>query len=310
MVLSFDIYAQNSMSMQVLNPPNKIKPGEYFTLFLDIKSNHYFENKVEATIALPKGWHILVSKKPSVFKGQQSVKFMYTIAASGLAPKGLYNVGISVISEGYKTENYNQTVEVEKVQRLEILTLNVPEYIKEGDTLRTEFVVQNLGNTTERIILKTLKGKIALSKSDTLKGNTENPISKKHKKKASIKNNEIKNKIDSVTVKPNESLHVKVVQIIPITTKDSWTTSSDLQIIIKDSIQQPISKTISISVYSSKIKEGDPYLRFPIEMSILYSNFKFGDKSITGYQYDIRGKGNLDIAKKHYFNFTIHGPNQ
>lgn len=308
-VLSFDIYAQNFISIQVLNPPNKIKPGQYFTLFLEMKSNTHFEDNVEIAIALPEGWRILMSKKPSVFKGQQSVKFIYTIAASRLAPQGMYNLAISAISEGHKIENKNQIVEVESVRKLEILALNVPEYIKEGDTLSVAYVIQNLGNTSEKIILKTFYGKIELPKPDTLTENINKIISAKHNKKAGPKSIEIKHKIDSVTIEPNKSLHVKVVQIIPMSNKDSWNTSSDLQIIMKDSIH-PISKTVSISVYSSKIKEGDPYLRFPIEMSVLYSNFKFGDKSISGYQYDFRGKGDLDIAKKHYLNFIIHGPNQ
>ena len=309
MVISFDIYAQNSISMQILNPPNKIKPGEYFTLFLEVKSNNYFEDRVEVTMALPKDWRMLMSKKPSVFKGQQSVKFIYTIAASGLAQKGVYNLAISAMSEGYVAVNKNQIIEVERVQHLEILALNVPEYVKEGDTLSTEFIVQNSGNTTEKIILKTWNGRIELPKEYTLTTNSKKVVSLKNRKKVGVKNNEIKNKIDSLTIKANESLQVKVIQIIPITTKDSWTTSSGLQIIMKDSIH-PISKTVSISVYSSKIKEGDPYLRFPIEMSILYSNFMIGNKYISGYQYDIRGKGNLDFSKKHYVNFIIHGPNQ
>lgn len=309
MVVSFDISAQNSLSIRVLNPPNKIKPGEYFTLFLDVKSSNYFENNVEVVITLPKDWHILMSKKPSVFKGQQSVKFIYTIAASGLTPKGMYNLGISVTGEGYKTESKTQIIEVERVQHLEILTLNIPEYVKEGDTLTTEFIIQNSGNTTEKVILKTLHGKIELPKPDTLTGNLKKLIPFKHRKRVGVKNNEIENKVDSVTVEPNQSLRVKVVQIIPISTKDSWITSSDLQIVIKDSIH-PISKTVSVSVYSNKSKESDPYLRFPIEMSVWYNNFMIGNKYIPSYQYDIRGKGNIDFAKKHYFNFIVHGPNQ
>ena len=308
-MISSDISAQNSLSIRVLNPPNKVKPGEYFTLFLDVKSANYLENTVDVLITLPKDWRILMSKKPSVFKGQQSVKFIYTIAASGLAPKGVYNLEISVVGEGYKTENKTQGIEVERVQHLEILTLNVPEYIKEGDTLTTEFVVQNSGNTTERIILKTFHGKIKLPKADTLIGNSKKLTSLKHKRKAGVKNNEIENKVDSVTVKPNESLRVKVVQIIPISTRDSWITSSDLQVIMKD-LTHPISKTVSISVYSNKTKESDPYLRFPIEIGVWYSNFMIGNKYVPSYQYDIRGKGNIDFAKKHYFNFIVHGPNQ
>ena len=129
-----------------------------------------------------------MSKKPSVFKGQQSVKFIYTIAASGLTPKGMYNLGINVAGEGYKTESKTQIVEVERVQHLEILTLNVPEYVKEGDTLTTEFVIQNSGNTTERVILKTLHGKIELPKLDTLTGNLKKLIPLKHRKKVGAKN--------------------------------------------------------------------------------------------------------------------------
>jgi hypothetical protein len=312
LIVFHGISAQNSLSISVLNPPKKIKPGEPFTIFLEVKGVKPFDNKIETTLLLPENWNVLMSKKPSKFKGEQLVKFIFTIAPPSLATKGNYNFGIRVFGKGYDDEVENQSIEIEQVRNLEILTFNVPEFVKEGDTLRTEYIVQNNGNTSERIGIKTLRGRIEYPKSDTLKVDSvsvNNKSTKKKKKKSKINYSDNEIKVDSVTIEANESLRLNVVQIIPSSEQNSWNVSSDLQLMLKDSIL-PISKTVSIPVFSNKNKKSDPYLRFPIDIGAWYSNFKIGDKRIDGFQYDIRGRGDLDFNKKHHLDFIIHGPNR
>ena len=300
------IFAQNSLRVKVLNPPLKLKPGEYFTIFVEVSGTQPFENGVETTLLLPNNWNLLMTRRPTIFKGESVVKFIFTIASSSLTPKGIYNIGVNASGKGYEGELENQTIEIEQIRNIEIFTANLPEFVKEGDSVRTEFIIQNLGNNPEKLAIKSLHGKIELPTKDSVK--IDSVIVKKKKKK---KENLIENisKIDTIVVGANESYRFNVFQVIPITNQNSWSASIDIQALMKDSINA-ISKVISIPVFSSKTKKNDPYLRFPLEIGGFYNNFRLGDTQVIGFQYDIRGKGNVDFKKNHFIDFVIHGPNR
>ena len=307
------VSAQNSLSVKVLNPQKRIKPGAHFTMFVEISSDKPFENKVEVALLLPDDWNVLMSKSPKKYEGETMIKYMFTISTPNLAKKGNYNFGIRAYGKNYTEEIDNQSIEIEHIRQIELTSLTPPEFVKEGDTLQTDFMIQNLGNNPERIALKSLRGRVELPKADSL-SKTDSldlgvKILKKDKKKKKIK--EIPNELrtDSVTIAPNEVLQLKVVQIIPKTDYGSWSTVTDLQVMMQDS-SRPISKALTIPVFSNRLKKSDPYLRFPIDVGLWYSNFKIGDKQVGGYQFDLRGRGDLDFAQKHHVDFIIHGPNR
>lgn len=306
-LLCFDISAQKSLNIKVLNSLKAIKPGEPFSLFIEVRSNEVFNNKIEMELLMPESFQLLMTKKPLIFKGEESVKYIYTVNTSNFLSSGIYNLGIKAYGDGYEEEIENQSIEISRVRKLDILNLDIPEYVKAGDTLKTEFIVQNSGNNPEKITLKSMQGKVELPKvaGDSIK--LDSVILKvKTKKKKVIKE---ENRIDSLTVAPNATVRVKVIQVVPESVQSSWNLAPNLEVFMTDSLR-PISKTVSIPVFSSTNKKIDPYLRFPIEIGGSYNSFKFGDSQLSGFQYDIRGKGDLDFARKHYLDFTIHGPNQ
>ena len=307
------ISAQNLLSVKVLNPQRRIKPGTHLTMFVEVSGDKTFENKIDVALLLPENWNVLMSKSPKKIIGETSIKYMFTVATPNLAKKGTYNLGIRAFGKGYTEEVENQSIEIEHIRQIEVTALTPPEFVKEGDTLQTDFMIQNLGNNPERIALKSLRGRVELPKADSLLKSDSLDLSLKinTKEKKKKKEKEIPNvlRIDSVTVAPNEILQLKVVQIIPKTDYGSWSTVTDLQVMMQDSVK-PISKALTIPVFSSKLKKSDPYLRFPIDVGLWYSNFKIGDRQFGGYQFDLRGKGDLDFAQKHHLDFVVHGPNR
>jgi hypothetical protein len=257
----------------------KIKPGKTFTLFVDILAEKSIQDKIDYNLALPEGWNILIKKAPEQSKGVLKLKYMFTIAVPNLTPSGTYNITFKALLNGSEVAKNIKGVEVIKVRGIEITALNTPEYIKEGDTLRTEYLIQNLGNNNESVKLKTDRGKLKLTS-------------------------------DSAEVKANESVTVVVEQIIPKTEYNSWSVSSDIQVSLKDSLR-PIVKNIAIPVFSTKNKKSDPYLRFPLEVGAWYSAASLsGGKLIGGLQYDIRGRGYVDFSNNHMVDFVVHGPNR
>lgn len=315
LIVPLAISAQNSLSIKLLNPEKKVKPGSHFTMFVEVSSNKPFENKVEVELLLPEEWNVLMSKAPKNIKGEVLAKYMFTIATSSQTTKGIYNFGIRAFGKGYTEEIDNQNIEVEQIRILEIISMSPPEFVKEGDTLRTEYFIQNFGNNAEKINIKSVYGKVILPKIDTLiKADTTSlggKITKREKKKRVKKVKELpfEQRSDSLTVNPNESVQLQVVQIIPKTNYGSWNAYSNLQVQMKDSLK-PIITNVSIPVISDKIPKSDLYLRFPVDVGVWYNYFKFGDREVGGYQFDIRGDGDLDFAQKHHLTFIIHGPNR
>ena len=163
---SCGISAQSSLTVKVLNPPQNIKPEEPFTLFVEVSGSKTFDSNIDAELLLPQDWRILMTKKPALIKGERSLRFMFTVSVSTFIASGRYNVGIMASGRGYESEIENLSIEVLRIRKLDIQALNIPEYVKEGDTLQTEYFIQNSGNTTEKLVLKSLDGKIILPQED------------------------------------------------------------------------------------------------------------------------------------------------
>jgi hypothetical protein len=257
----------------------KLVPGKPFTIFVEVISNKNIQGNIESVLTLPEGWNILIKKTLGKNKGVNMLRYMYTLTLPSLTPSGSYNIGLKALINNQEVAKNIKGVEVIKVRGIEITPLNTPEYVKEGDTLRTEYLIQNLGNNTEKVSLKTGRGKIKITG-------------------------------DSIEVKSNESVTVVVEQIIPVTDQNSWNASSDIYVNLKDSIRA-ITSIVNIPVYSTKNKKSDPYLRFPLEVGVWYSGATLQqNRYVGGLQYDARGKGFLDFGSKHYLDFIIHGPNR
>lgn len=272
-------FSQDKLRVNILNPPTKIKPGTFFTLFYEISDNNPLDKLLSATLDLPSNWQVLIKKNPEIIQGQTSVKYIYTVSIPSLAPSGEYKIGFKVLLNGIQQANKELQVEILKVRKIEILTINKPESVKEGDTLRLTYLVQNFGNNAEKLKVETTRGKF-----ENLK--------------------------DTLAIKPNESIKINTIQIVPTSeSNNSWYGSSDLKIFLQDSLN-PITSIISYSVYSTKNKKTDLYLRFPIEAGIWYNFYHNNTQNGMAYQYDLRGKGYLDFAQKHHLDFVIHGPNQ
>jgi hypothetical protein len=257
----------------------KLLPGKPFTIFVEVISNKNIRDNIEPVLNLPTGWNILIKKTLGKTKGVNVLKYMYTLTLPSLTPSGTYNIGLRALINNQEVAKNMKGVEVITVRGIEITPLNTPEYVKEGDTLRTEYLIQNLGNNTEKVGLKTGRGRIKITG-------------------------------DSVEVKSNESVTVIVEQIIPVTDQNSWNASSDIYVHLKDSVRA-ITSIVNIPVFSTKNKKSDPYLRFPLEVGVWYSGATLQqNRYVSGLQYDVRGKGFLDFGNKHYLDFVVHGPNR
>jgi hypothetical protein len=255
-----------------------IKPGAHLTIFFTVKSPSLPLNSFKDTLLLPENWQILIKKITPLSENKTEAKYLYTLSTPKDLIAGSYNIGFELIANQKVSAFKFIPVNVDEVRKIEIVALNKPEFVKEGDTLRVSYMIQNMGNRPERVKLETNRGIIEGVK-------------------------------DSVYVGINSFRRVIVKQIIPIGYGSYWQTSSDLKAHLKNT-KDFVYQAVTIPVYSTKIKKGDAYRRFPIEIGGGYLFYKTGERNFAGYQYAINGKGALDSAENHKLEFTIKGPNQ
>jgi hypothetical protein len=276
---SFQIgLAQENLSIHLLNVPTAISPNTHFTLFFEVQSTVPLVDSIHTRLTLPDGWNTLIVKNPQKTRGQLSVKYIYTMAPAHITPSGKYPITITVYHKnGERTEKIIG-VRVIQERKIEVMPITVPDYLLEGDSLKVEYLIQNSGNSIEKVRLETSKGKTGY-------------------------------KGDSLTILPGENIRINIAQKVPVGDGNSWTISPKLCVFMRDSAN-PVTQILSIPVYSKKNKKNDPYLRLPIEVGVAYSKFSSADYTVGSYQYDVRGRGFLDFKQNHHLDFVIHGPNQ
>ena len=273
-MLSISAFAQSKIEISVSNYEKIISPGGHLTLFFVVKNTSL--DSLTTNLKLPKNWRVLINKTLKLDSGK--TKYSYTISTQKTSVAGFYSPEFNVLLNNDILLTKVIDIEIGEFKKIEVHNIGQPEYVREGDTLVTEYLVQNLGNSTEKVKLSTSRG-------------------------------EVFNYSDSLLLEANSSIRIKVKQQIPITEHNSWNVSADLKVFTSDS-EIPIYQVTSVPVYSNSSKKTDPYYRFPVQVGGSFLNFNIGGVSTIAYQYIGEGKGFLDIKEKHHVDFAVRGPNE
>ena len=265
--------AQNVITINVLNPPENIAPGGYLTLFYEVRTD--FDVKKDSLI-VPENWHIILSKKQTKKKFHYS--FIVTVAISQMTSAGQYPLTLLLFDANGRFCQKTSYVTIDTYRKIDVQAISSFDYAKEGDTLQIAYLIQNEGNTLEKLKLQSSSGVIGADNQE-------------------------------IEIAANKTIQVNVRQFIPKTSNNYWVLSSDLKVWMADSTRPIISLT-NVPVYSYQNKKNDPYLRFPIEVGGAYNHFETGGLRYASYQYSIKGAGFLDFKNQHFLDFTIQGPNQ
>jgi len=270
-------FAQSPILITLSNSPGQVIPGGHFTLFFDVKSSVTLPDPVQESIVLPEKWTLLSQRKPEKISGQKELRYFFVIGTPSECSSGEFPVDFK-FSAGGNQVSKSILISIREVRKVEIFVVSQPEFVKEGDTLRVEYLIQNSGNRREKLALKTGRGKI-------------------------------ENQPDSLILEPNTKNKVTVTQIIPFTENNAWQSSSDLTVALTGT-ESPVYQVVNIPVFSSQVKKIDRYFRFPVEVGGGYLSYTYGGRHMYAYQYTVNGRGFVDQKEKHYVDFIARGPNQ
>jgi hypothetical protein len=265
--------------VEIQNAPTSIQSGQYCSLFFTLFTPDTVPTDCQARLSLPTGWKILSEKiRPATTTAPFSQQFIYTISAASTAEPKVYDIDFQILTNQNVRTQKRLKMTVTAYRQVEITPLSTPDYVKEGDMLQVEYLVQNLGNQTERLRLATTRGAIEDSK-------------------------------DTLILAPNSHAKVTVKQHIPTTENTTWLAASDLKAWLTEQ-NVPLFQSVSVPVYTTKLKKNDPFLRFPIYVGGGYLSSTIGNQTFAAYQFHAEGRGYLDFAEQHHLDFLLRGPSQ
>ncbi|WAC14700.1 hypothetical protein [Dyadobacter pollutisoli] len=277
MLINLDGFGQSPILVRLSNSPGPVTPGGYFTLFFDVTSRDPLLDSIQESVTLPDKWKLLSKRRPERVTGQKELRYFFVIGTPESESAGDFRIDFTIRS-GNEVVTTPAVISIQEIRKLEIFIVSQPEFIKEGDTLRVQYLVRNSGNKQEKFAVKTNYGIV-------------------------------ENVTDSLILAPNSQVNVTTSQIIPFTEKNAWERSADLSVGSPD-IPKDVYGVVSVPVFSTKVKKIDPYFRLPAEIGGGYLSYTYGGSTRIAYQYFAAGRGYVDQKEKHHVDFTIRGPNQ
>ncbi len=267
-----DIFLQSDDNLE-------LSVGEKKVIFYNIVGREQNVYSPNVKIILPEGINLLTSNStiPSLLIGQHSSLF-FTVFADKKLASGKHLIKVKLYGGETFIKELSIPIHVLPNHNISIEPIEKPKYISLEEEIDLKYLLVNNGNLEETISL--------LSYSAALNGEK------------------------SITLKPGESKIVTTKNAFPaIHNSDYVSISFDLRATVPGHPKE-FYKIFTVPYLASSNKKNDPYLRFPIEASIEYNTFSASNlESMSAVQYDIRGKGHIDLEKKHEIEFIAHGPN-
>lgn len=270
-------YTQYEAKLQLLTKDLQISGGEKKVLFFEIENKGKLLDNLSFDVLLPTGWQLITSSEVPILKPQEKHQLFVTILVDKRASQSTFRIECT-LKRGYQPLAIKDVaLTLIRKFNISIQPIEVPEFVKSGQSYKQRFLVQNTGNTTEKVVFSSTFGNIS--------------------------------KDISTTIPPYKSIEKEVEILIPTHSTENQYTSVDIQVkpVNRDTT---ITHILSLPIFSNTVKRNDPYLRFPIEISTIYNRFDSPFQKAQAFQFDVRGKGFLDFKKNHQFEFIAHGPNR
>ncbi len=269
--------ASAQIELKLSNLPNEeLQPGTTRTIVLNVKNtqNDTLDLKLVKTIPRPLRALIFTTKIKIPPKSTKNV--LIPISIPRATSSGEYTLSFGLNQNGVEIVSREAKLQIAKIIDLTIDLIQKPAYARTIDTISARFMIMNNGTATESVKLRSANGLI--------KG------------------------INVIQIHPDSNSFVDIT-----ITNDPQSYEVEDQLIDLfgriAGIKQSVGDQEVIKVYPTKTRKVDPFFRFPV-----VANFNYFTQNTNGeyhnglFQFQITGKGPLDVDKKHRVDFSYRGP--
>jgi hypothetical protein len=274
-LLSLASFAQIELNLS--NLPNKeLQPGSTQTVVLNIANRGNDTANLKLDFKIPKPLRALIfNKKATVYPGKTK-NILVPISIPRATGSGEYKLNFSVLKKSSVVAKQSVTFHVAKITDVKVSLIGKPEYARTTDTIQARFMIMNNGNAKEMLTLRSNNGSI---------------------KQGSI-----------IHIPPDSTMFIDLIILNDPETYEIEDQLIDLFAEI-GGLQQSVGDQEIIKVYPIKTKKIDPFFRLPIT-----ANFNYFTQNTNGeyrnsvFQFQISGRGAIDVDKKHRVSFSYRGP--
>ncbi len=277
-ILGGGIAGQNSKIVSVNATKQNINamPGDVVNVPLFIKNTSTDSVAVRLRVINPQGWRLISNIELDYLKPLEQKFIVISTRIPALCLPESYVLGVELKTETGELLSEGLTrVRVEEVEKIALEQLESADNVKAGETYTGHYLLKNLGNSEKTVFIKTLNCDVD--------GNV------------------------NVVLKPGESSKISVVKH---TSEEIGTTRKDyIKVYAMLGGEIKSSASSSLLIFPVKTIKKDMFFRYPVNAKVSYLAAYTDQEYSSAYQVDFSGKGPLDPAGKHRFEFIARGPN-
>lgn len=275
----FGLSGQSTQVVKLSSSKSKVEvlPGQIVNLAFFAENKTDDVQSIEMVMNVPEGWRLILSAQKTELKTGEKKFLIFSLQIPSYQPVGEFEARLLAknVQSGEMLDSLSVFITVGEVEKIEMYLVKSPGFIRAGEELRSEILVQNLGNTVKKVFLETRNCRID--------GKPE------------------------IDIEPGQSVRLFAVNQSSVeiaeTTKSYFTVRALVSGDVKESIFQ------SYLVFPVNEKKKDLYFRFPVEFSATYLSSNQQGSFQRGWQFELSGSGLLDESGKHRLDFLARGPN-
>jgi hypothetical protein len=276
---AFGLVGQTGQVVKLLSTKSEVEvlPGQIVNLAFFAENITEEGKPVNVVLKVPDGWKIISSSPKFDAKPGEKKFFIFSIQIPSTNPVGQFhaNVVASHAQTGSTFDSLSVSLTVGEVEKIEMHLVESPEYIRAGEEFRSEFLLQNLGNTEKKVFLET--------RNCFIEGQTE------------------------IELEPGQSVRFFAINQSSDEITETFKEYFTVRALVSGEVKESIFK--SYMVFSVNEKKKDLYFRFPVEFSTTYLASNQRGSYEQAWQFELSGNGTLDEEGKHRLEFLARGPN-
>ncbi|MGZ9735001.1 hypothetical protein [Flavobacterium sp. GNP002] len=265
------------IKIRVLNLKESYPTNKSHTLIIEIENGENSTSNLKLTAELPRNWNLISISDLGVLEANQKKMVLISFNIPVDNPSGNIAATFTVKNlNGNKIGSKEVVFNIEPNLELEVYNLYTSNNVQAGEIIEAKYEIKNKGNVEQEI---------SLSSTNTIKGGK------------------------LIKLGPNMTATVEITQKTDAKYYDFTTIGTSLSAMSITS-GKSYKAYGSTKVFPTKLKQSDPFFRYPVRFSVNYNSNTFQDEHYSTISGEFIGDGFLDLDRKNHLNLIIRAPQQ